>query len=642
MEPLSAALATVVVQEIFRGAWKSAAQPPDWIKNKLAATDPFGIEAAEYAKHVIAQYNSMRIIGMDQPVPLDGIYINVNVRDQKSRYRDFESDYWEWRAAEGLVDYSERALPAVQAVDGLNKLLVLGRPGAGKTTFLKYLAIASLRKQLKTNLLPIFASLKEWSRTPGTKLETLLIRQFEVCNLAQPKEFVRKLLRDGRCLVLLDGFDEIAPEERSKGISQVEAVVQQFPRSHFVLSCRTAANTYVFGGFHEVEIADFDDIQIEKFIHKWFEAPIANKCLEELQSSASRGLWDLARNPLLLTLICIAYGESHSFPESRVSLYETALDALLKKWDASRNVIRFNPYRQLVPHKKELLFSRIAASGFEKGTDIYLLRDLGGVVQRFMEDLAPGKAYDTEDLLDAIEAQHGILVSIESGEYRFSHLTFQEFYTARFIVDSTDSALATKVLKAHLGESRWNEVFLIIGGLHKDASGYVYQVKLALDRLRDHHVGRVLELAQANIQNPSAFDHSLNVILALAQLLQDVTNQGAGRGLEATSELATLTAQRVCELTGIGVSPVAAMVRVTQLGMAKNRAVLREAAAAVTEDPASWDSLRRFFLGMHVLIGCLAGEAVVPASYRAVILGVLFSQGCPPPPVSEGETLFLT
>src|SRR5687767_387538 len=106
---LATALATVAVQEIFRGAWKGAAQVPDWVRAKLSSTDPFRIEAANYAGHVLSQYNSMRIIGMDQPVPLDGIYINVNIRDQRARDEEFESDFWEWRAADGLVKYAERA-----------------------------------------------------------------------------------------------------------------------------------------------------------------------------------------------------------------------------------------------------------------------------------------------------------------------------------------------------------------------------------------------------------------------------------------------------------------------------------------------------------------------------------------------------
>lgn len=639
MEPLQV-VATALIQQVFKSAWSGVTQVPQWVKDKLSVGDPFRVEASSYAVHVVSQYNSMRIIGMEQPVPLDDIYINVNIRDQRTRQPDFDSDFWEWRASEDLVEYRQRSVPAINAVAEHEKLLVLGRPGAGKTTFLKYLAIASLRQQLKTKLLPVFVSLKEWSRTPDKKLETVLIQQFDVCNLSQPREFVKKLLRDGKCLVLLDAFDEIEAEHRSKGISQIESLIQQFPRSRFVLSCRTAANTYVFPGFTEVEIADFDDVQIQKFVRKWFDGSVAEKCIKELQAEDSRGLRDLARNPLLLTLLCIAYGESHSFPESRVALYEMALDALLKKWDSSRNVVRFNPYKHLTLQRKELLFGRIAATGFEHGLDIYALKDLAGAVDRFMIELAPGTKADADDILDAIEAQHGIIVKVQPGEYRFSHLTFQEFYTGRHVVDSADSTLIARVLEAHMGEPRWNEVLLIVGGLHKDASHYIWQLKTTLDKLRDHHVDRVLNLARANIRNPNAFSHTVNVILALTQLLKDATHGVDARALQATTDFADLTARRVCEMFKVSIRPDVAMLEVTQLGFAKHRDSLQEAVSALKRDAASWQSLQRFFIGMHVLMGCLAGEALVPVSYRDAIMAVLFSPGGPSPPMHVGSTLF--
>lgn len=640
MDPQTLAYAAPFIQEIFNSVWKGTSKIPDWIQEMYAKNDPFGLEAAKYAEHVISQYNSMRIIGMDRPVPLEGIYINVNIRNELARQLEFDSDLHEWRSAQGFASYRTRGIPAVKAVNDHDRLLVLGRPGAGKTTFLKYLVITSLRRELSRQLVPVFVPLKEWSKTPSTKLETVLIRQFDVCGLSNPNEFVRKLLRDGKCLVLLDGFDEIEAENRSKGISQVEALVQAFPKSRFVLSCRTAANTYVFGGFTEVEIADFDDVQISKFVHKWFDSNIAIRCLAELMSKGNRGLLDLARNPLLLTLICIAYGETHSFPESRVSLYQMALDALLKKWDSSRNIVRFNPYKQLTLQKKEILFSRIAAMGFQGGIDIYGEGMLSGIVDRFMRDFAPDVTYDIADILEAIEAQHGIFVKVRAGEYRFSHLTFQEFYTAKFMVDNSDQTLVSRVLDECFGGSRWHEVLVIAGGLQNDASRYVYELKLRLDRLRTPQVNSILDLARENIKDPNLYDHSVNVILALTQLLKTATHVGEARELQAAAEFADLTARKLCELKGITASAESAMLSVTKMGFAKHRLEHEQSVDVLKAAYETWQSLQRFFLGMHVLLSCLSGETTVPQSYRKSVLELLFVPGCPLPPKPNEGGLF--
>jgi len=640
VDPLQIAAATLI-KEIFKSAWKTVAKVPDWIKKIYETNDPFGLEADRYAGSVLPRYNSMRIVGMESSVPLDDIYITVNILDEREQQRALSGDYWEWRASEGLVQYLQRGLPAVRAVDRHDKLLVLGRPGAGKTTFLKYLVIASLKGELERSLVPVFVSLKDWSRTPETKLETILIKQFEVCDLSHARELVRKLLRDGKCLVLLDGFDEIEEEQRRKGISQIEALTQEFPRSRFVLSCRTAANTYVFNGFTEVEVADFDDAQIQKFVNKWFEKTVASKFLRELMSAEKRGLLDLARNPLLLTLICIAYGETHSFPESRVAIYEIALDALLKKWDSSRNIVRHNAYKQLTLSKKELLLSRIAATGFEQGVDIYSISRLEGVLDRFMRELASDVEFEADDILDAIEAQHGIFVKVRTGEYRFSHLTFQEFYTAQFALDSPAAGLMQKAIGRHLGDARWNEVFVIAGGLQNDCSRYVYQLKMQLDVLRTHHVDACLELARTTIKNPNVYHHSVNVILALTQLLKEAIHGRFAQELRATADTAELTARRICEIKAVSASTEAAMLLVTQLGLARIRAEYPDAVLVLQQAEDSWKSLQRYLLGLHVLVSCLAGEATLPVTFRDAVIDRIFSPGCPPlPSVNDEGALF--
>ena len=45
--------------------------------------------------------------------------------------------------------------------------MILGKPGAGKTTFLKHLAIQCVEGIFKPELVPLFITLKDFSEAPG-------------------------------------------------------------------------------------------------------------------------------------------------------------------------------------------------------------------------------------------------------------------------------------------------------------------------------------------------------------------------------------------------------------------------------------------------------------------------------------------
>ena len=102
---------------------------------------------------------TMRVLDMDQPVELTGergIYTNVNILDKTTKRRrvkigqllpKFDPEDFDHF---GLHEASEKRVSGLQAVQHHNKLMVLGKPGAGKTTFLKYLAMHCIEGQFLT------------------------------------------------------------------------------------------------------------------------------------------------------------------------------------------------------------------------------------------------------------------------------------------------------------------------------------------------------------------------------------------------------------------------------------------------------------------------------------------------------------
>ena len=124
-------------------------------------------------------------------------------------------------------------------VNIFDKLTILGKPGAGKTTFLKLITLEALTGKLESKALPIFVSLKEWSDSEDSIID-YIVHQFDICGFPDSKGFLEKLLHEGKCILLLDGYDEI-PESRGSAMIELKNFLNKYSRNRFVLSCRIAA-----------------------------------------------------------------------------------------------------------------------------------------------------------------------------------------------------------------------------------------------------------------------------------------------------------------------------------------------------------------------------------------------------------------
>ena len=229
---------------------------------------------------------------------------------------------------------------------------------------------------------------------------------------------------------------------------------------------------YTFGGFRrfkDVAMAAFEDEQIEQFIKNWFqkerdaETNTAERCWELLNSKDYQAAKELAQTPLLLTLLCVVYDEFQDFPKKRHALYGEALDVLLRKW-ASEKRIQRNPIYQELSAELELdMLAEIAYTSFADDQLFFAKDRLVQQIREFLvENLNAPNHLDAETVLREIEVQQGILVERARDAYSFSHLTFQEYLTAKCIVDNQK---IDRLVHDHVTEQHWREVFLLVAGL---------------------------------------------------------------------------------------------------------------------------------------------------------------------------------
>jgi predicted NACHT family NTPase len=448
--------------------------------------------------HLQKRCGTMRVLDMSQPIGLDDIYTNVNILEKITGRRRLKlSELARNVPAKqverfGLGDVREGRVPGLVAVEKYSKLMILGKPGAGKTTFLKHLAIQCIGGRFQPQQVPIFITLKEFAESQDRPDLLEYIRQY----LESSKlEIIQELLDRGNVLILLDGLDEVRETDVSRVLRQIQKFSERYHHNQIVVTCRIAAREYTFEQFTEVEVADFDSDQIADFAGKWFRSREdevkGDRFLKQLK--AHPPIEELATSPLLLTLLCLVFEDSGEFPANRSELYQNGVDVLLKKWDVKRNIERDQIYKKLSLKRKEDLLSQIAYRTFEAANYFFKQKDLERQIREFIENL-PGASTDEQELeldseavLKSIEAQHGLFVERARGIYSFSHLTFHEYFTAQQIVSKCNpTSLNDPVLNqlaSNVMDVRWREVILLVVGMLTEADSLLLLMKQKVDSL---------------------------------------------------------------------------------------------------------------------------------------------------------------
>lgn len=433
----------------------------------------------QYAKNYRERHGQVSVLRMSNEMPLESIYVNVQCLDDFARNDLIDSVTLEKRFRETNQRRFRYSFEMNKRKDGLTfandaqYLMVFGGPGVGKSTFLRKVGLEALKSNqgsYKHRLLPVFLELKKFKESE-INIQKLIEREFKICGFPDVQKNVSKKLAEGKLLILLDGLDEVPTENRENVIEKIQDFVDQHKQNRFILSCRTAARTTNLNRFINIEVAEFDDQQIQTFIEHWFsseadkEAEIAKNCWELLTKSEYEAAKNLAHTPLLLTFLCLTYRRTLSFPTNRSSLYERALRIFLEEWSAEKQLTSHRKlvYEGLNIDLEEGLLSEIAYTNFVEDHLFLEKRELVKQIKTHLQqNLNAPQTLDGEKVLKTIELEQGILVEQASDVYSFSHLTLQEYLTAHYIVEND---LYENIVKNYLTETRWNEVFLLVAGL---------------------------------------------------------------------------------------------------------------------------------------------------------------------------------
>jgi len=454
------------------------------------------VQQVRQQRHDKIQYQcgTMRMLDIAQRVDISDIYTDVNILEEipSQQWREIsdllqsfnpESDNFD---RQGLGKVHQLRVPALDAVSRYSKLMVLGKPGSGKTTFLQWVAIKCNLGEFQLNRVPIFIRLKNFAddtRRNDSEFRLLNYISEDFVSCGADKSVIETILTQGKALILLDGLDEVSEEDDNEVIPQIRRFIEKYFKNQYIITCRIAAQNYRFTQekFTDVEVADFKSEQVEAFAKKWFVAVAKNdrekgeatarQFIEKLSQPENQQIRELAVTPILLNLACLVFQGKGEFPSKRSKLYEQGLNILLKKWDESRGIKRDEVYCNLsLEHKIELL-TQVAAITFEKSRYFFDKDELDQYIAEYLLSLPDSRTnrvalqQDSNAVLKSIEAQHGLFVERAQEIYSFSHLTFQEYLTARYFIANLSPGILKQLaneITMELRRGRWRECLLLV------------------------------------------------------------------------------------------------------------------------------------------------------------------------------------
>ncbi|MFJ8846183.1 NACHT domain-containing protein [Streptomyces cyaneofuscatus] len=433
---------------------------------------------AEYAQALGVAYRRTKIFGLDElsrhdsEWDLDTAYLSLEAQAQDRTARGREAP--------------DQAPSLPQRIDTLltdrPRVLLRGEAGAGKTTLLWWLAAHASARTLDDDLAPLnglvpfvvplrtlrargvgFPGPAELSGAAGLVVD------------AAPEGWAGRVLESGRALLLVDGLDEVPPEDREQAHTWLSQLLTRYPETRCVATVRPLAvepDWLRSEGFAELRLLPMRNEDIQAFVDSWHRAARLSEeddadRLDGLKQDLSRQfdqnptLRDLARTPLLCAVICALHRRRDGFlPETRWSLYRSALEMLLGQRDRRRRIgapegidLGVEEYTQLL-QRIAVWLVREGQSEFTRGQ---ALRQIGRAMAGMERVSAQGPP---ERILTHLLNRSGLLREHTDDTYQFIHRTFQDYLAAKEFVE--DDHL--NELLRHAEEETLQDVILLAAG----------------------------------------------------------------------------------------------------------------------------------------------------------------------------------
>ena len=455
------------------------------------------INVAAYATAVVARYGKVQ--GLDQlstdgasydDVKLLDVFVPQNVRPltQHPKILDLPRDAlrqlsdrggrdrWQDVLSDEALDAARRyvqqqPVPLLQELDKHPRVVLLGDPGAGKTSLIRHqlLLWAGADSTTRASLpLPFVVELGKFSHSAEYQSRTYdfvsYIARGGALNMPLDPAAVRGALSgpvDGTtngtsAIVFFDALDEVSDDAARSAIADaIASLASAYPAARVIVTSRIIG--YNRAPFHDSTppfaeriLLDLDDAQINGVLQRWHSVTWATADDERRTAkllsiqravASSRAIRELAGNPLLLTMMAILNRTLPELPRNRHELYVECAKMLLGRWHVDVELAKIAPLAQYADHFgppfKMTLLRRLARDMLNDRTTLGNIVDKTHVISTFSAVIQEEKGHSAgvsdniaAAIIGMLHERNFILAFVGGRSYAFLHRTFLEFFCA--------------------------------------------------------------------------------------------------------------------------------------------------------------------------------------------------------------------
>lgn len=349
-------------------------------------------------------------------------------------------------------------------VIGLEKnkrIVLLGNPGAGKSSLLQHRALTWARDSSGRGPIPLLLEMRQYAarvarareeRKPQpTLLEwggELLGSSVHLPALSEPT--LASLLVSGGAVLYCDALDEVFdPALRFSTAEQIAQLAARIPGAQIVVTSRPVGypdDVLSTKDFSHWMVQDFNADQIRAFLDRWVMAALPDyddrsNVMARMDSALQiPRVREMAGNPLLLTLMSIL-ARTDELPRNRMRLYAKAAELLLYQWDTSRSLRPISgldfAYEQKHRVLRELAWQMQNAQ-LGLGGNLAPLEMVRNVFDDELQaDLdRPGdRARGVSLLLETLRERDHVLCHLGGDRFAFVHRGFLEYFCADWLYE---------------------------------------------------------------------------------------------------------------------------------------------------------------------------------------------------------------
>ncbi|WTW77685.1 NACHT domain-containing protein [Streptomyces sp. NBC_00009] len=384
---------------------------------------------------------------------------------------------------EGSTDYfnNGKSLRIESVLAGNHRNLIRGEAGSGKSTLLHWIATSAARSAFKRELsswngaVPFLIKLRSYAEEDLPAPEDFVRAATPSIAGIMPTGWVHRQLSSPRAILLVDGVDELLARRRPKVRSWLRGLIAAYPELRIVVTSRPSA-----AGSSWLNSEDFRSSQLERmasadireFISHWHaaildsgvypckpnEIPNYERALSQRIAGQSH-LQALATTPLLTAMLCaLNLDRRTQLPRDRMGLYAAALELLLERRDAERQIPSY--FEVSLERRQKILILQDLAWRLSMTSRSEMPKS--AALQRVREKIQTMPHLDNspEAVLDHLIHRSGVIREPSLGRIDFVHRTFQEYLTAKQAAEDGD--IEPLIAKAHLDQ--WRDTVIMSAG----------------------------------------------------------------------------------------------------------------------------------------------------------------------------------